>query len=71
VPAAEAPVSAREAARLFADIGPLASVILAVSGGPDSTALLFLAARWRGTRKKGPKLVAVTVGRGRHAKPQW
>src|SRR6266581_3690970 len=64
VPAAEAPVSAREAARLFADIGPLASVILAVSGGPDSTALLFLAARWRGARKKGPKLVAVTVDHG-------
>ena len=64
MPAAEAPVSAREAARLFADIGPLASVILAVSGGPDSTALLFLAARWRGARKKGPKLVAVTVDHG-------
>jgi len=64
VPAAEAPVSAREAATLFADIGPLASVILAVSGGPDSTALLFLAARWRGARKKGPKLVAVTVDHG-------
>jgi tRNA(Ile)-lysidine synthase len=65
VPAAEAaPVLAREAAKLFADIGSLASVILAVSGGPDSTALLFLAARWRAARRKGPKLVAVTVDHG-------
>ena len=65
MPAAEAaPVPAREAARLFADIDALASVILAVSGGPDSTALLFLAARWRAARRKGPKLVAVTVDHG-------
>jgi len=65
VPAAEAaPISAREAARLFADIDRLASVILAVSGGPDSTALLFLAARWRAARKRGPKLIAVTVDHG-------
>src|SRR6266516_2983566 len=65
VPAAEAaPISAREAARLFADIDRLASVILAVSGGPDSTALLFLAARWRAARKRRPKLIAVTVDHG-------
>jgi tRNA(Ile)-lysidine synthase len=32
-----------------------------VSGGPDSTALLWLAARWRAQRKSGPKLIAVTV----------
>jgi tRNA(Ile)-lysidine synthase len=65
VPAVEAaPVSAREAAKLFAEIGALASVILAVSGGPDSTALLSLAARWRAARRKGPKLVAVTVDHG-------
>ena len=36
-------------------------MILAVSGGPDSTALMFLAARWRARRKSGPKLLAVTV----------
>jgi tRNA(Ile)-lysidine synthase len=65
VPAAEAaPISAREAASLFADIAPLASAILAVSGGPDSTALMFLAARWRAARRKGPRLVAVTVDHG-------
>jgi tRNA(Ile)-lysidine synthase len=65
VPAAEAaPISAREAAKLFADIETAPSVILAVSGGPDSTALLFLAVRWRAARKRGPKLVAVTVDHG-------
>jgi tRNA(Ile)-lysidine synthase len=35
-----------------------------VSGGPDSTALLWLAARWRARRKSGPKLIAVTVDHG-------
>jgi tRNA(Ile)-lysidine synthase len=39
-------------------------VVLAVSGGPDSTALLFLAARWRAARKRGPKLLAVTIDHG-------
>src|SRR5947209_12312974 len=65
VPAAEAaPISAREAAKLLADIERAESVVLAVSGGPDSTALLFLAARWRAARRRGPRLVAVTVDHG-------
>jgi tRNA(Ile)-lysidine synthase len=63
-PAEAAPVSAREAANLFADIEKSASVVLAVSGGPDSTALLFLAARWRAARRRGPRLVAITVDHG-------
>ncbi|HVT55839.1 MAG TPA: tRNA(Ile)-lysidine synthetase, partial [Xanthobacteraceae bacterium] len=37
------------------------SVLLAVSGGPDSTALLWLAARWRDGKKNAPKLIAATV----------
>jgi tRNA(Ile)-lysidine synthase len=38
--------------------------VLAISGGPDSTALLLLVARWRGGRKRGPKLLAVTIDHG-------
>jgi tRNA(Ile)-lysidine synthase len=57
----EGPVSAREAAALFADLAAFPALVLAVSGGPDSTALLLLAARWRARLKSGPKLLAVTV----------
>src|SRR6185312_10697143 len=32
-----------------------------VSGGPDSTALLWLAARWRDARASAPQLIAATV----------
>jgi tRNA(Ile)-lysidine synthase len=38
--------------------------MLAVSGGPDSTALMWLAARWRKSMKRGPKLIAATVDHG-------
>jgi tRNA(Ile)-lysidine synthase len=62
--AADGAVAAEEAAALFADLSRTPVVILAVSGGPDSTALLWLAARWRAQRKRGPKLVAVTVDHG-------
>src|SRR5205085_1104945 len=34
------------------------------SGGPDSTALMWLAARWRDDLEKPPKLVAVTIDHG-------
>jgi len=49
---------------LFSDFSDCRRVILAVSGGPDSTALLSLAARWRARRKDGPALVAATVDHG-------
>ena len=64
MPAAEAPVSDAEAAALFADLVDAPAVILAVSGGPDSTALLCLAARWRARLKRAPRLIAVTVDHG-------
>jgi tRNA(Ile)-lysidine synthase len=41
--------------------------VLAVSGGPDSIALMWLMARWRRTMRHGPRLVAVTVDHGLRA----
>jgi tRNA(Ile)-lysidine synthase len=65
VSAAEAaPVSVAEAKTLFAGLKSAPALVLAVSGGPDSTALLVLAARWRARRKQGPELLAVTVDHG-------
>jgi len=65
-PAAE-PVSAQEARRLFAGWKRIPALVLAVSGGPDSVALLWLAARWRKSLKSGPDLLAVTVDHGLRA----
>jgi tRNA(Ile)-lysidine synthase len=59
-----APVTDVEAQQLFAGLGEEAALVLAVSGGPDSTALLWLAARWRKQLKKGPKLHAATIDHG-------
>ena len=52
---------------LFAGLGSAPALLLAVSGGPDSTALMWLAARWRATRKLGPELIAATVDHGLRA----
>ncbi len=59
-----APVSATEAKSLFSDLEHFPTLVLAVSGGPDSTALMVLAARWRKALKAKPKLIAVTVDHG-------
>jgi tRNA(Ile)-lysidine synthase len=58
------PVSVAEAKSLFSDLQHCPVLLLAVSGGPDSTALMLLAARWAKARKNAPKLVAVTVDHG-------
>ena len=60
----EEPVSAAEARSLFSGLSNAPALILAVSGGPDSTALMWLAARWRDRLKRGPQLIAVTVDHG-------
>ena len=57
-------ISAQDAKRLFADWKSVPAIVLAVSGGPDSVALLWLAARWRSTLARGPRLIAVTIDHG-------
>src|SRR6266481_8543833 len=61
------PISTRHAKGLFADWKGVPAIILAVSGGPDSIALMWLAARWRRTLARGPRLIAVTVDHGLRA----
>jgi tRNA(Ile)-lysidine synthase len=61
---AAARVSEREIGGLFASFPRSGRVILAVSGGADSTALMVLAQRWRRRRSRGPELVAATVDHG-------
>jgi tRNA(Ile)-lysidine synthase len=52
------------ARRLFADLKREPALVLAVSGGPDSVALMWLAARWRRALARGPRLLVVTVDHG-------
>jgi tRNA(Ile)-lysidine synthase len=61
------PISAQDARRLFADWKAAPAIVLAVSGGPDSIALMWLASRWRRALARGPRLVAVTVDHGLRA----
>jgi tRNA(Ile)-lysidine synthase len=62
--ARDAAISDAEAGTLFEDLAAEPALVLAVSGGPDSTALLHLMARWRATLRPAPHLVAVTVDHG-------
>jgi tRNA(Ile)-lysidine synthase len=57
-------ISAADARALFADWKGSPAIVLAVSGGPDSVALMWLAARWRKGFARGPRLVAVTIDHG-------
>lgn len=49
------------ASALFGGLEGLRGLVLAVSGGSDSTALLVIAARWAKRLKRSPKLTAVTI----------
>src|SRR6202023_2050878 len=60
-------ISAQDAKRLFADWKAVPAIVLAVSGGPDSIALMWLAARWPRALARGPRLLAVTVDHGLRA----
>jgi tRNA(Ile)-lysidine synthase len=67
VPTADEAISDGEAGALFRGLEDLPKLLLAVSGGPDSTALLVLAARWAKRLKRGPSLLAITVDHGLRA----
>lgn len=58
------PISARAAKQLFAGLKSAPALVLAVSGGPDSVALMWLAARWQRGLARGPLLTVVTVDHG-------
>src|ERR1700747_1706192 len=62
--ATEPPITDAEGDDLFSHLANEPALVLAVSGGPDSTALMWLAARWRKRHRRGPKLIAVTVDHG-------
>jgi tRNA(Ile)-lysidine synthase len=64
VSTAEQAVRDDEAKTLFSGLEDLRGIVLAVSGGPDSTALLVLAARWAKRLRQAPKLLAVTIDHG-------
>ena len=57
-------ISAAEADRLFCDLTDAKALVLAVSGGPDSTALMVLAVRWAKSLNRAPALSAITVDHG-------
>jgi tRNA(Ile)-lysidine synthase len=62
-----APISVKDAKHLFGDWKAVPAIVLAVSGGPDSVALMWLMARWRAAQRSGPRLMAVTVDHGLRA----
>jgi tRNA(Ile)-lysidine synthase len=63
------PVSDAEAATLFASLKSYKLVVLAVSGGADSTSLMHLVARWLALSAGGvvPRVVVATVDHGLRA----
>jgi tRNA(Ile)-lysidine synthase len=66
----DSPISASEAKSLFSNLENVPALLLAVSGGPDSIALMVLAARWRKSLKsplRKPELIVATVDHGLRA----
>src|ERR1051325_11220155 len=60
----DSPITAAEAKALFADWAAAPGLVLAVSGGPDSVAMMWLRGRWRPALRKGARLGAGAVDDG-------
>ena len=60
-------VSAAEASSLLGGLEQCPALVLAVSGGPDSIALMVLVSRWAQSLKRRPKLLVATVDHGLRA----
>jgi tRNA(Ile)-lysidine synthase len=58
------PISSAEAGKLFEPLAAYERLALAVSGGSDSLALLFLVARWCKERGARPEVTVLTVDHG-------
>ncbi len=58
------PISSTEARKLFEPLAAYERLALAVSGGPDSLALLFLVQRWCKERGARPEVTVLTVDHG-------
>jgi tRNA(Ile)-lysidine synthase len=58
------PISSSEMRAPFERLARYPKLALAVSGGPDSLALMHLAAEWRAAREVGPDLHVLTVDHG-------
>ncbi|MAA98138.1 MAG: tRNA lysidine(34) synthetase TilS [Stappia sp.] len=63
-PEAGGPVSDREADIAFACLSGLSRIALAVSGGPDSMAMLHLVACWRDRTPDAPDCLVLTLDHG-------
>lgn len=61
---AEQAVRDDEADALFQGLEDAGGLVIAASGGPDSTALLILASGWAKRAKRRPRLLAVTIDHG-------
>ena len=64
---ADGPIAPQELDQLFAPLRRYASLVLAVSGGADSMALMHLCAAWVGRTENAPHLLVVTVDHGLRA----
>jgi tRNA(Ile)-lysidine synthase len=61
------PIAVQEARKLFERLQRFPHLAIAVSGGPDSLALLHLAAGWRADKRSTRKLSVLTVDHGLRA----